>query len=137
MRDPCDLFFIPSTRSLKKEQNFIRIFFCPGCWSVAVIDDIPNKTNISDGTMIAAKETSPPPLQSMNLESPEPAKTFDQKNLLLQGPQFIAEASKNVTALAGRVASLNCRIKNLDNWTVVAFPCKSFRFSRWLHNGRC
>ena len=37
------------------------------------------------------------------------------------GPQFIPEASKNVTALAGRVASLTCRIKNLDNWTVRLF----------------
>ena len=46
-------------------------------------------------------------------------KTQDAKPLPPnQGPQFVVEASKNVTALAGRVASLTCRIKNLDNWTV-------------------
>lgn len=41
------------------------------------------------------------------------------------GPQFVLEASKNVTALAGRVASLSCRIKNLDNWTVIFTFCVS------------
>lgn len=75
---------------------------------------------VADGTVVAAKQASPvPPLQSMNLETSDTVgKTSDDKPLPLPGPHFVPEASKNVTALAGRVASLNCRIKNLDNWTV-------------------
>lgn len=40
------------------------------------------------------------------------------KSVVHSHPEIIASASKNVTCLAGRVASLNCRIKNLNNWTV-------------------
>lgn len=70
-----------------------------------------------------APRSRPAPLEALNYES-SPALLFsktssDAKPLPPnQGPQFVAEASKNVTALAGRVASLTCRIKNLDNWTV-------------------
>lgn len=34
------------------------------------------------------------------------------------GPNFDATASKNVTALLGKTAYLNCRVKNLGNKTV-------------------
>lgn len=75
---------------------------------------------IADGTVMAAKTESPlAPPQSMNLETSfDSTKNSDDKILSLKGPRFVPEASKNITALAGRVASLNCRIKNLDNWTV-------------------
>lgn len=69
-------------------------------------------------------KSRPAPLEAMSYESRHSAdqlisKTPDAKPLPPnQGPQFVAEASRNVTALAGRVASLTCRIKNLDNWTV-------------------
>ncbi len=34
------------------------------------------------------------------------------------GPYFDVAASKNVTALLGKTAYLNCRVKNLGNKTV-------------------
>lgn len=39
-------------------------------------------------------------------------------NALNRGPFFDVSASKNVTALVGKTANLNCRIKNLQNKTV-------------------
>lgn len=39
-------------------------------------------------------------------------------NPLNRGPFFDVSASKNVTALVGKMANLNCRIKNLQNKTV-------------------
>lgn len=39
-------------------------------------------------------------------------------NALNRGPFFDVSASKNVTALVGKTANLNCRIKNLGNKTV-------------------
>lgn len=39
-------------------------------------------------------------------------------NPLNRGPFFDVSASKNVTALVGKMANLNCRIKNLGNKTV-------------------
>lgn len=39
-------------------------------------------------------------------------------NPLNRGPFFDVSASKNVTALVGKTANLNCRIKNLGNKTV-------------------
>lgn len=41
-------------------------------------------------------------------------------NALNRGPFFDVSASKNVTALVGKTANLNCRIKNLGNKTVVS-----------------
>lgn len=38
-----------------------------------------------------------------------------------RGPHFDAAASKNVTALLGKTAYLNCRVKNLANRTVSNF----------------
>ncbi|KAJ8917698.1 hypothetical protein NQ315_005145, partial [Exocentrus adspersus] len=35
-----------------------------------------------------------------------------------RGPHFDASASKNVTALLGKTAYLNCRVKNLTNRTI-------------------
>lgn len=40
------------------------------------------------------------------------------QNALNRGPYFDISASKNVTALVGKTANLNCRIKNLGNKTV-------------------
>ena len=77
---------------------------------------------VADGTMVAVEQASPvPPPQSMSLETSDMGgkTSSDDKPVPLPGPHFVPEASKNVTALAGRVASLNCRIKNLDNWTVL------------------
>jgi hypothetical protein len=80
---------------------------------------------LADGAVQAAQtESSLLPPQSMNLESSSSSdqqqhKTQDDQIQALKGPKFVPEASKNITALAGRVASLNCRIKNLDNWTVI------------------
>ncbi len=39
-------------------------------------------------------------------------------NALNRGPYFDTSASKNVTALVGKTAYLNCRIRNLGNKTV-------------------
>lgn len=36
----------------------------------------------------------------------------------LRGPYFDSSASKNVTALVGKTAYLNCRVRNLGNKTV-------------------
>lgn len=42
-------------------------------------------------------------------------------NALNRGPSFDTTASKNVTALVGKTAYLNCRIRNLGNKTVFAY----------------
>ena len=42
-------------------------------------------------------------------------------NALNRGPYFDISASKNVTALVGKTAYLNCRIRNLGNKTVSTF----------------
>lgn len=39
----------------------------------------------------------------------------------LRGPYFEPLASKNVTALVGKTAYLNCRVRNLGNKTVSLF----------------
>lgn len=76
-----------------------------------------SSSSSSDGTVMAAVEARPlPPIKSMSQKSD--FITQDEMTSYLRGPEFIPEASRNVTSLAGRVASLNCRIKNLDNWTV-------------------
>ena len=54
---------------------------------------------------------------------------------MARGPDFVPEASKNVTALAGRVATLNCRIKNLDNWTVMVDVASLLVFVLSRHSG--
>lgn len=84
--------------------------------------DIP-VAKVQEMIVVAKVESQPlPPPQSMNLEaSDQPKQQADEKIPTPIGPQFIPEASKNVTSLAGRVASLNCRIKNLDNWTVCQY----------------
>jgi hypothetical protein len=41
-------------------------------------------------------------------------------NALNRGPYFDISASKNVTALVGNTAYLNCRVRNLGNKTVNA-----------------
>ena len=40
----------------------------------------------------------------------------------LRGPYFETSASKNVTALVGKTAYLNCRVRNLGNKTVSPAP---------------
>lgn len=40
------------------------------------------------------------------------------------GPYFDLAASKNVTALLGKTAYLNCRVKNLGNKTVCIYLSK-------------
>lgn len=40
------------------------------------------------------------------------------------GPYFDKAASKNVTALLGKTAYLNCRVKNLGNKTVSGLICR-------------
>jgi hypothetical protein len=40
------------------------------------------------------------------------------RNALNRGPFFEESASKNITALAGSAAYLNCRVRNLGNRTV-------------------
>lgn len=41
-----------------------------------------------------------------------------QKNPLDRGPFFEITATKNITAIAGHSAYLNCRVRNLGNRTV-------------------
>lgn len=38
-----------------------------------------------------------------------------------RGPYFDTNASKNITALLGKTAYLNCRVKNLSNKTVSTY----------------
>lgn len=45
-------------------------------------------------------------------------------NALNRGPYFDISASKNVTALVGNTAYLNCRVRNLGNKTVMQLNCK-------------
>ena len=66
--------------------------------------------------------------ESMSYDSNSNKSSAAAGNASSRGPQFVLEASKNVTALAGRVASLSCRIKNLDNWTVIIFHRILFLF---------
>ncbi len=115
------------------------LFVLTGCCSVAgaistneALTSAAPIAELADGAVQAAKTESPlPPPQSMNLESSpsdqQQIKTQDDQILPLKGPKFVPEASKNITALAGRVASLNCRIKNLDNWTVKCWVAVLFR----------
>ncbi|EAT42863.1 AAEL005661-PA [Aedes aegypti] len=64
--------------------------------------------------------------ESQILGSPETAENeiydSDESNLLRtpldRGPYFDLSASKNITALVGKTAYLNCRVKNLGNKTV-------------------
>lgn len=44
-------------------------------------------------------------------------------NTLNRGPYFDVSATKNVTALVGNTAYLNCRVRNLGNKTVKLQPC--------------
>lgn len=44
---------------------------------------------------------------------------YNNTILFSLGPYFDISASKNVTALVGTTAYLNCRIKNLQNRTVI------------------
>lgn len=44
------------------------------------------------------------------------------------GPYFDKAASKNVTALLGKTAYLNCKVKNLGNKSVGFFENTSYRF---------
>lgn len=106
-----------------------------------------SSSSSSDGTVMAAVEARPlPPIKSMSQKSD--FITQDEMTSYLRGPEFIPEASRNVTSLAGRVASLNCRIKNLDNWTVwltftgifmkfsIFWGVSTFFFSLWRVFGR-
>lgn len=49
------------------------------------------------------------------------------------GPYFDKAASKNVTALLGKTAYLNCRVKNLGNKTVSA-TTNSFSRGQLIHS---
>lgn len=49
-------------------------------------------------------------------------------NALNRGPYFELSASKNVTALVGNTAYLNCRVRNLGNKTVMQFRSIKFWF---------
>jgi hypothetical protein len=48
----------------------------------------------------------------------ENGEAVQQQSALNRGPYFDISASKNVTALVGSTAYLNCRVKNLGNKTV-------------------
>lgn len=48
-------------------------------------------------------------------------------NSLNRGPYFEVTAAKNVTAIAGQSAYLNCRVRNLGNRTVRKVLSSAFR----------
>lgn len=53
-----------------------------------------------------------------------------------RGPYFDTTASKNVTALVGKTAYLNCRVRNLGNRTVsqtfrIEIGCNAFSPDSW------
>jgi hypothetical protein len=52
--------------------------------------------------------------------------TFDR------GPYFDLTASKNITALVGKTAYLNCRVKNIGNRTVSLSIANGERFAEKL-----
>lgn len=51
-------------------------------------------------------------------------------NGMWRGPYVDKTASKNITALLGKTAYLNCRVKNLGNTTVSDDKMKSLTFCR-------
>lgn len=61
------------------------------------------------------------------------------KNPLDRGPYFDISASKNVTALVGNTAYLNCRVRNLGNRTVSVcwgqLGCGAFNGIMWINLG--
>lgn len=119
--------FTPHIWLITLINYFVRPLFAGLCDPVDTSKTVaasPTSQTVDYGTLIAVKPavTVPlPPLSSMSLEASDLTKTTEDKASASssQGPHFVPEASKNVTALAGRVASLNCRIKNLDNRTVI------------------
>jgi hypothetical protein len=48
----------------------------------------------------------------------------------LRGPYFEPSASRNVTALVGKTAYLNCRVRNLGNKTVSFMSLLTFWFEK-------
>lgn len=56
------------------------------------------------------------------------------QSALNRGPYFDVSVSKNVTALVGSTAYLNCRVRNLGNKTVCEFfwPLYCWRVYCWL-----
>lgn len=53
------------------------------------------------------------------------------QSALNRGPYFDTSVSRNVTALVGSTAYLNCRVRNLGNKTVCIFFCCCWRW-QWL-----
>lgn len=87
-------------------------------------DDINNRSNIdfnndshNDNDNMNRKSNSKT-YNDFNNNHSDLTGTMNSNNPLNRGPFFDVSASKNVTALVGRNANLNCRIKNLGNKTV-------------------
>lgn len=56
-----------------------------------------------------------------NYDNSENSNVVVVSNPLDRGPYFEISASRNVTALVGNTAYLNCRVRNLGNKTVTHF----------------
>lgn len=104
--------------------------------NMAYVLELSNsKTNQNNGGEEDDEEDNRSSNDSHNIRSSQKFVTVSSRdnddadkmnNALNRGPFFDVSASKNVTALVGKTANLNCRIKNLGNKTV-----SFFFFSRW------
>ncbi|CAH2091710.1 unnamed protein product [Euphydryas editha] len=71
---------------------------------------------LGKGSPTNTSATSPPALDNVIRSGAAPVDT--PRPTPRTGPYFDLAASKNVTALLGKTAYLNCRVKNLGNKTV-------------------
>jgi hypothetical protein len=71
----------------------------------------------SDGEFIASMPKQYHSGETLDLENDLGDEDF-HRNPLDRGPFFEISATKNITAIAGHSAYLNCRVRNLGNRTV-------------------
>jgi hypothetical protein len=90
------------------------------------IPSFPSKINNNLPFLISA-DTASREFQSTDKIIPKSINVPAEKNMIdidiirPFGPYIDKELSKNVTALIGKTAYLNCRVKNLSNKTVSVF----------------
>lgn len=92
--------------------------------ATATADRLIKRPKLSDGLAIAIPDPGAAAAAALgtglnDAAAGAAAGAMPVTNYKIEGPEFVMEASKNVTILAGRDATFNCRIKNLGNWTVI------------------
>lgn len=85
----------------------------------------------------AITTTEPPttasPMKQSSGTTVKSSPVADDGKAVRTGPYVDKASSKNVTALLGKTAYLNCRVKNLGNKTVSLFHLSSHMLTRSLH----